>query len=355
MKKTALFLSLLLVSLIFVPTPKAEAANAPWVLAATTMKKPTPLPRILVGKESNFSEVANHDLVAVGGTVNVGGVVKNNLIVAGGQVTLSGEVKGNVIAVGGFVKLEEGARVAGYLLIAGGQVELLGKVDGDARTFGSDALIGGKSVFGGSLTVDAGKIKTDEGAKISGEKKLTEIKANGKMPWGYWKNTLPQDRPGLFAGVFTVMKLAEFVGKVALMLIFIKIMGGHLAELTKRVKADFWTILGWGSLKLFLTPILILLLLMSVVGIPVAIFFVGLYVGAIFLSGYISGAVLGHWLVMKGWLKHKNLYVQGVIGLLVLEVIGLVPVIGWLIKFGAVLVGLGLIVRWEKTLLSMKV
>lgn len=353
MKRAALLLSLLIGFFAYVPVIRAYEA-APWVLAVTSMRKPTPLPKIVVGREVAFDEMADQDLVTAGGTVNVGGVVKNNLVAAGGQVILSGDVKGNVIVLGGFVRLEEGAHVAGYLLIAGGQVELLGKVDGDVRTFGSDALIGDKSVFGGSLTVDASKIKADEGAKISGEKKLTEIKANGKMPWGYWKNTLPQGRPGLFAGVFTVMKLAEFVGKIALMLIFIKIMGGRLAELTKRVKADFWTILGWGALKLFLTPILILLLLMSVVGIPVAIFFVGLYVGAIFLSGYISSAILGHWLVMKGWLANKNLYVQGVVGLLVLEVIGLVPVIGWLIKFGAVLVGLGLVVRWEKSLLSMK-
>ncbi len=277
-----------------------------------------------------------------------------DLILLGGQVDITGDVLGNVIAVGGKIILEPNARVTGYLLSAGGQVELLGRVDGNTKVISGEATIGPKSYFGGDLSVDANKISAPATAKVMGTKRITEIKSNGKMPWGYWNNALPQKRPGLFAGVFTAVKVFEFIGKVILMLIFIKLMGGHLAELTKKVKADFWRILGWGALKLFLTPILIILLLMSVIGIPIAMLFVGLYIGAIFLSGYISGAILGHWLVMKGWLKNKDLYVQGAVGLLVLEVVGLIPVVGWLVKLGAVLVGLGLVVRWEKSLLSLK-
>ncbi len=373
MKKAALLLSVVLtIGVLFGVTKVYAQDSTTGVLAATTTRKPTPLPRILTGQKISFGESVNQDLVGAGGNldvnsnvngnlvlaggqIKVSGSVSEDLVVAGGQIELSGEIKKNVIVAGGMVKVGQRAHISGYLLAVGGQVELLGRIDGDTRVFGGEVTIGDKSAFGGSLTIDASKITSPNRLMVAGEKHLTEIRSNGKMPWGYWRNIMPQVGDSrVFTGVFALVKVIEFVGKILLMLVLVKVWGKRMEELTKYVKANFWSSLGWGSLKLFLTPFLIIVLLMSVFGIPLAILTAGVYFGSIFLSIYLSSAVLGHYLTMRGWLTNSNPYVQGVVGLLLLELVGLVPVIGWIIKFAAMLIGLGLVIRWEKSLVGLK-
>jgi len=353
MKKLALLslVSILGLGLIF---PSLIRAQEPSVLAVMTTAKATPLPQIVYGQEVNYRDLAISDLVLAGGQVNMGGLVNKNLVVAGGHVTISGEVKGNVIAVGGDVIVDQGAHIGGYLVSAGGKVELNGKVDGDTRVYSGEMTASDKSFFGGSLITDAGKITADK-ARVNGERKLTEMKSNSNMPWGYWAKSMPrQPQNRSLAGAISFFKGIELVGKIIFMLLLIKIFGSHLASIYKIVTAEMWSLMGWGLAKLFLTPLFIILLLMTVIGIPVAVIFGTLYFVAMFLSVYVSSAVLGHWFTVKGWITTKSLYWQGVAGLLALEILGLVPVVGWLLKFGALLLGMGLFVRWEKMMWAKK-
>ncbi len=370
MKKALLVLFSLVISLgLVVRVHAQEAVATPEVLAATATRTPALLPKVITGPNITLRETINQDVAvfssnsdiesavngnvfAAGGTVKIGGIVNENVVVAGGDVTLTGTVRKNVIVVGGNLKIEQNALVTGYLIAAGGQVEVLGRIDGEVKAMGGKVSVGDKSVLGGNLFVDAKEISVSDKAKIAGTKKLNLIKADEKTTNNVRQGFM--QAKGWAVGMFGFFGLIFFAGKVLLLLVLVKIFGSKVTKWTNTVTKTFWSTLGLGLAKLVLTPFLILFLMMTVIGIPLAGAVVFIYIGALCLTQYIGAAILGHMLAMRGWLKTDNLYWQAVIGFVALGLISLVPFIGWLVKLIAVLVGLGLVVRWEMTVLKKK-
>lgn len=80
-------------------------------------------------------ETLNGDLVIFGGSANVeqGGTVNGALILFGGSVNVSGDVTGDVVVVGGSLNLTETAHVYGSAVTVGGSVQRAegARVDGD--------------------------------------------------------------------------------------------------------------------------------------------------------------------------------------------------------------------------------
>ncbi len=339
------------------------------VLAAMTKRMVTPLPKMVADKDVNITEVVNQDLMVAGGdvdlravvygdvfvaggTVIIDGDIRGNLYAAGGQVLLRGNVIGKVIMAGGDLKIEEGAVVGGYLLATGGNVELSGTVNGDVRLAGGKAQVRPSSVLAGALTIDAGEITVADEAKVAGIKQITITEKKGKKWDAQSTEAIKTKARQIIGGVFFGFWLVKLLGQLVVMFVLVKFFGERVGPITKMVANSFWSNLGWGFGKLFLTPILVVILLLTVVGMPLAGLVTLIYIVAMAVSGYISAAVLGHFASTKGWLKSHNLYLQGVLGLLAIEVVGLIPFVGWLVKCAALLTGLGVIVHGEKLLFA---
>jgi len=82
------------------------------------------------------------DLVSMGGSVSIPGLVGGNVSSIGGPVDVSGRVAGNVSAVGGKVKLSGNGEVDGDISALGGGVDKgsNSKLKGSVNSFSSDAL-----------------------------------------------------------------------------------------------------------------------------------------------------------------------------------------------------------------------
>lgn len=325
MKKGWLILFFLVASLGLVLPVRAQEA-IPEVLAVT--KSPARLPKVVASEN-----------VVVTGTEN------QDVVVLGSKIAIFGTINGNLLVLGRTVIIEPGAHISGYMIIGGERIEILGRVDGEMRAMGNQVIVGDKASVGGNLWVDATKISVSDRARVGGEKKINEIKANGRTATGFrqgWTNVRNQVERAW--GFFSII---GFLGKILLMLILVRVFGKQIAKLTKLATEDFWLTLLSGLVKLVLTPIAIVLLLITIIGIPVALAVLLAFGLSIFLAEYISAAVLGQVLVMKGWLKNDNPYLQAVAGLAALGIIAWIPFVGWLVKFVAFLIGLGLVIRWE--------
>jgi cytoskeletal protein CcmA (bactofilin family) len=84
------------------------------------------------------------DLVSMGGPVAIPGLVKGDVSSIGGPVDVSGHVEGDISAVGGKVTLSGQAQVDGDISALGGKVEKgpQAKLKGDINSFSGDALRG---------------------------------------------------------------------------------------------------------------------------------------------------------------------------------------------------------------------
>ena len=105
---------------------------------------------------------------------------------------------------------------------------------------------------------------------------------------------------------------------------------------------------GFGTLSLILIPVIFILLLTITFCIPLAILLLILYVLAIWLSSIFTGYLLGYVIWTKLMKKENNPLLTGLIGIVVLNLLGIIPYIGILITVISVMIGIGVILQQFK-------
>lgn len=268
----------------------------------------------------------NGDVEAFAGSVVVTGTVNGDLSAFGGSVRVAGDVTGDLEAVGGDVFVEEGATVGGNLEAAGGSVTLDGTVEGDAEVGADRFSLGSSARVGGDLDYDAETFARADGAVVDGS--VTEVDSIETGPVN-----VPQT-PGWLGGIygFLVNLLAGAVLLAAL--------PAFSAGVARRATDDSLLSGGVGLLVLVGGPVVLVLIAITIIGIPLAL--AGLVVWGLGLwLGFVYGAfAVGVWLYDRVG-GGGSPWVALLVGLLAVTLVGLVPVVGGLVEFLVLLVGLG--------------
>ena len=303
------------------------------------------------------------DLVVVGGTIIVNGDVSNDLFVGGGNVTINGTV-GHTARIGGGQVIIN-SRVGRDLLVSGGAVTLGNKThirgdviagSGTFRSSGTIAndLIGGfgnltlEGPIGGDVKAGVDQLTIGRGGRIKGDLKYTSrnslkpssarAKVSGKIvhrkPVKSKKRTVPVLAKAL--GWLWHLTSMIVVGLV-IALLFPKSLKG----VEKALSNQLWPSLGIGFGGLFLVPIAIIFVFLTVIGIPLALITLALYVIAIYLSQIYAAANIGSIILKR--LAGRELWsgLGVIIGIFALALLQLIPILGGLITFAIVLFGLG--------------
>ncbi len=294
------------------------------------------------------------DLLAAGGIVDVTGDVAQNVRVVGGQVTISGHVGRNLSSVGGNLNLLKTAVVDGSVVLAGGNILLEAPVAGDldiaAGNISIDTKIAGNltayteslqllsnsDVLGDLSYYSANEAMFSQGATVSGT--ITRH----AMPEGAKMENLAnsQQLASSLAKLKLQFKFFSFLIAMVFGIALMKLFPNYMSSVSERINAKFWQSAGIGFLVLFLTPLLIILLFITVLGIPFAIIFgfvygLYLYMAKIYISYWIGRNLLSKW--TKGW----NSHLVFAFGLALYYVVTMIPILGGIIGFVAVLAGLG--------------
>lgn len=301
----------------------------------------------------------NGDVFIGAQTVKVAGVINGNLHVGANTLDLSGTVKGNVYSgdqnvlvsgstIGGSllvgaatVSIDKDTSIGGSILAGAGALSIDSQVKRSvyagtgSLTVGSDATIGKDLYYaeGGSQ----GKANISPDAKIAGNIYKSEIKtATGSANVGAVKKQIPGALGALKFGTM----IFSLIGALIVSFIYLKIFGKSFIESSKLVSESFWKSLGVGFLvSIAFIPGLIILLI-TVVGIPVA----GLAFLVLLLYFYLAKIVvslpLGNWI--SGKLKWKmSVYDASAFGLLTIYILRAIPVIGFLVGLVVFWAGLG--------------
>lgn len=304
--------------------------------------------------------VINGDLLAAGGVVTVRGKVANDVRVAGGEVTLSSEVGGNVTVLAGSVNITDSAKIEGSLVGTGGRLAVFGPVTKGATLGAGEATFG--SAVGGDILAYVGElvftpsaqvtgdltyqseeeVQIQEGAQIGGE--ITYKPASKEVV----EKVKPEKAAGFFAGAGMAFKLISLLSALIIGLLMLKLFPRYTQKTVDMVEKRPWASLGIGFLTLILTPIVFILLLITVVGIPLAfillaIFLITLYLAKIFVTLFVGQKIfkfLGR-KVRNGWVL--------LLGLVVYTFLTAIPILGNLIGAVVLLSGLGAVVLERKT------
>lgn len=227
----------------------------------------------------------------VEGDVTVDGVLDGSLVVINGDAFVTGEIRDDVTVVRGTLDLGPSAEVT-------------------------------------NVTIIRGELVRDTGAAITGSISQGDFQVS---PWDW--------------GVFWAF---IWVGSTLVVLtagvIFAAVGGRQLTAAGNTLRRDFGqTLLGTAAVWIVL-PILMFMVLFTVIGIPLGVGYFMFVMPILWFLGYlVAGTQLGRVLMgRRGDDRHP--YVPALLGLLILQILGIVPVLGGLVGFLAGVVGAGALI-----------
>jgi hypothetical protein len=279
---------------------------------------------IAAGGDVRINAPVAGDVIAAGGAVRVNGTVGGKVVLAGGRVNLNGTVARNAIATGGEVVFGPGARVGRDAEVSGGSFTHQGAVNG---TLGVNV-----GTFTNSGT--AGTLRYDTSDNRSGQSNRT-VPALGPGPLS--------GLGAFIAAIVAVLSLLVTIGYLVLGLLILAVAPATARAVETRVHERPIPAFAIGLAALIGAVILGLILLVTVVGIPIAIFGWLFVIAGVMLAGLVVSLALGR-LIAERTSFGGNVYVLFIIGFVVLNVLYLIPILGGIVKFVVVCLGFGAIV-----------
>jgi len=278
------------------------------------------------GGDVTIHGTVDGDLEVFAGNVRILGEVTGNVETASGNVVIAGTVGGDVSATGGNVLLGENATVGGTFEAGAGSVRLDGQVAGPVRVGAGEIVLGPSAAIGGGLEYD-GNLTRSDGATVGGE-----VVNNPDLEVG---DPLPSI-PGFVFGLYVV--LVNLVVGAVLLLVFPRFTRG-MADRTAERPARTGAV---GLLALVGTPILLVLLAITIVGIPLALAGAIVYGLAVWLGVVLGRYVLGAWLL--SFVDVDNRWAALLVGMVVMVAVTRIPILGGLLDLVVLLMGLGALV-----------
>lgn len=329
------------------------------VVMGGTLRTSRPIPRNFVGAGGTVAieHPVGRSLVVAGGTVHVRAPVGKDVHAAGGTVNIdapigsglaiaAGDARlGKQAVIGGSARVFAGSvtvdgTISGNLQASAERITINGQVHGNVRAAADEIILGPGAKIMGTLTYAAAKeIRQGEGAVIGG--------VVTRQDEGLEERTEAEE--GVEGVVATVVALVAsvmmFVMTLALGALFLAMAPIFSVEAPDRVRASPGKSFGIGLLALVGVPVLAVLFFVTIIGIPAGVLLMAAYPLALML-GFVVGTL---WLascvpvVLK---KPPPPTVARAIGyfaltLLVVALVGQLPVLGAILVFGILVLGLG--------------
>ena len=143
-----------------------------------------------------------------------------------------------------------------------------------------------------------------------------------------------------------VPSLWWFIGTLIVGTVLALLFPAALHEPAAALRDRPWHSLGWGSVLFIVTPIAVIIALITVVGIPIGLLVLFAYAAALFLSQIFVGAALGQVILQQGQTGDTGSQIGRLalglaVLLIALAVLGLIPVLGGLAVLATLVAGLG--------------
>ena len=339
----------------------------------------------VAGSEVRINATVKGDIFAVGNNVTISGPVEGSVFAAASNVVVEGEVQGsvrvagsnveikskvgkNVLAFGSNVRINKEAEVGLHVRAGGAFVNISGKVNGNIDVDGASVAL--DSEVGGYVNANLGSdgtLSLEPNALIKGDLNYTAEKdaeiRKGAVVEGNMDKKVPEvkvRKKEFWSAAYFFKKLISLFSLLVLGLIIISLMKKKVLEVTKQMLEKPAASLGWGVVFFIVTPIVCLLLLFTIIGIPLAFILGGLYIIALYLAKVFAGVTIGYWLLNYFGNRKKLEPAEGgvslmwamVLGVVVLVILISIPFVGWLIKFLAIWWALGALLEVKKKMVE---
>ncbi|MEX0597473.1 MAG: polymer-forming cytoskeletal protein [Candidatus Paceibacterota bacterium] len=349
----------------------------------------------LAGQTVRTQETIEGDAIIAGGTVDIDSTITQDAIIAGDKITINQEigddirlagstiiikadVKGDIIAFAETLIIDKDVTIEGDIIAFVSKFQLDGKVNGNINIASVDSTITG-TVLGdtkirtadfnleGTLTgktefVAERVVNIADSARFGNTVNYghtKELDLNPNLQEGAVANLDPEllksqtDRQKMLPNMFSGMLVFRILSAALVILIFSWLFGKFTSKATKNLEnsKDFRKAFFYGILLFFLPISIIILLFISIIGIPVALFITFAYLSMIFFSQSITSFIIAQWLNHKYDLKQPKIQLILVaLGIyIVLYLLKFIPILGSVIGLILTYIAFGtLIIEYKK-------
>jgi len=328
----------------------------------------------LAGQTVRVQERIEGDAIIAGGVVDIDSSITQDAIIAGDKITINQEigddirlagnsviikanVKGDVIVFADTLIIDKDVTISGDIIAFVSKFQLDGTVSGNIKIASVDSNITG-TVLGDTKirTADfslegilAGKtefvaeqsVNITESAKFGntvnyGHTKELDLKPN--LEEGVSANFDPEllqprtTRQDIMNNMFSGMLVFRIFSAALVILLVAWLSGKFISRAVKNIQSgkDFRQAFFYGILLFFLPISIIVLLFVSIIGIPVALFVTFAYLSMVFFSQSITSLIISNWLNHKYDLKQGKVQIFLVaLGIyIIMYLLKFIPIIG---------------------------
>jgi cytoskeletal protein CcmA (bactofilin family) len=287
------------------------------------------------GEVTGSVQVMSSGTVTITETGRIGGALRGAAV----NVRLLGDVAGDVFITSGSIVLEESGVVESDLMAFGGVVRVEGNVERDVRGRMVRTVVTGD--IGGDIDVATQKFEVGPTAEISGDILYRSPSEGSISPDANITGTvtrLPSQSNFVYG---LILSLANVVGVLAFLvagIVILLLVRGTGSRATGSIITNPIRSLLYGIVAVIVTPVLIVFLGATLVGLPIAVMLVMLLVASVVLGPVPAVAAFGNRIMFR----RGGLLGAFVVGAILWRLgIWLIPVVGGALYLLALVWGIG--------------
>jgi cytoskeletal protein CcmA (bactofilin family) len=291
----------------------------------------------------NISGTVKGDVICGAQTVNISGTVEGDIRVGAQTITTDSNSKIGGDASFGATDTYLNGSIGRDLAVGGNTVRLYGNVGRDIRGTMNHLNLASTAKVGGGIDYTSNdKINMANGAEVSGKVTQT-LPDEGKKAWvhlGWLGNAL--------ALIFALLLLVTALVITALL--------PRLVQTVSRQGLERpWWVLLTGFLASIFVPIIIVLLMLTIIGIPLGILLLLGWMMVALTSGLFAANYIGRVI----WHTQRNPLMTVLIGGVVLLILFMIPYVGFFMMLVAFWIGSGMVLlelkdRYRKPSYNLK-
>jgi hypothetical protein len=276
--------------------------------------------------------------------------------VAGQAVNIRGTVGRDVIVAGGDIDLSGTAAIGRDLLFAAAErIRVDALIEDSVRGTAASAFL--SNGVGGNIEIETGKLTIESTANIEGNLNYTSkseaVIQPGAQIGGTTTREVPEPKGPVFPrSVVVWLRVAAFFMTLAAGIVIIVIAPKRAVAVASSIKGKPWQSLGWGAIAFFATPIAVIIALVTIVGIPLGLIGLAVYLIAVYLAQIAVGLFIGYWIIgYLGKVESRGMLIGALaLGFTILTLVKLIPVVGAILWFATVIFGIGAMALSQRTL-----
>lgn len=301
---------------------------------------------IVAGNDITNEGIIGGDLIAAAAEITHSGKVSGDTRIVAGDIFIEGEVSRNASMIGNQITQYKDSNISGSIHVLSRDLEIRGFVGGDIKGANENTIISG--TVKGNVFLHTSNISILPDAIIEGDLVYiseTQQSINPQQVKGRIEHRYPKGASKDFANqVQSTIRTASVITRLGYLLSFL-LAGIVLILLFKKpyerasllIQERPWYSIGLGVSIIICVPIVAIILMITIIGIPFGVIALALY--GILL--YTAKIPVGIWLGSKIFRGEKRLIIWFIIGTLILEAVSLIPLIGWLASFVTLAIGTG--------------